>query len=77
MKMIVMRTSFRAAVAGLAMLAVVTLAGCGNSAADDPAGRNGKLDVVASFYPLEFIAKQVGGDDVFIAHTGIDGDVDR
>ncbi|GAA1597938.1 zinc ABC transporter substrate-binding protein [Kribbella sancticallisti] len=47
--------------AGLAALAVVTLAGCGDSSAG---GSSGKLDVVTSFYPLEFIAKSVGGDAV-------------
>ncbi|MDX6263066.1 MAG: zinc transport system substrate-binding protein [Kribbellaceae bacterium] len=61
MKMIVMRSSTRAVVAGLAALAVVTLAGCGDNAAG---GSDGKLDVVASFYPLEFIARSVGGDAV-------------
>src|SRR4051812_45866145 len=61
MKMIVMRTSTRAVVAGLAALAVVTLAGCAGTAAG---GSDGKLDVVASFYPLEFIARSVGGDAV-------------
>jgi zinc transport system substrate-binding protein len=61
MKMIVMRSSTRAVVAGLAALTVVTLAGCGN---DSAGGSNGKLDVVASFYPLEFIARSVGGDAV-------------
>jgi zinc transport system substrate-binding protein len=63
MKMIVMRST-RAAVAGLAALALITLAGCGNSAAGGSGGSGGKLDVVASFYPLEFIAKAVGGDAV-------------
>ncbi|MDX6279497.1 MAG: zinc transport system substrate-binding protein [Kribbellaceae bacterium] len=61
MKMIVMRSSTRAVVAGLAALAVVTLAGCGD---DSAGGSGGKLDVVASFYPLEFIARSVGGDAV-------------
>ncbi|WP_239063286.1 metal ABC transporter substrate-binding protein [Streptomyces sp. SID13031] len=56
-----MRSSTRAVVAGLAALAVVTLAGCGDTAAG---GSDGKLDVVASFYPLEFIARSVGGDAV-------------
>jgi zinc transport system substrate-binding protein len=64
--MIVMRPVTRAVVAGVAALAVVTLAGCGNSAADDPAGSGDKLDVVASFYPLEFITRQVGGDAVHV-----------
>jgi zinc transport system substrate-binding protein len=66
MKMIVMRLATRAVVAGVAAFAALTLAGCGNSAADDPAGSGAKLDVVASFYPLEFIARQVGGDAVHV-----------
>jgi zinc transport system substrate-binding protein len=61
--MIVMRFGTRAVVAGLAALAVVTLAGCGDNAAG---GSDGKLDVVASFYPLEFIARSVGGDAVHV-----------
>jgi zinc transport system substrate-binding protein len=64
MKMIVMRSSTRAVVAGAtALAAALTLAGCGG---DDSAGGSGgdKLDVVASFYPLEFIARTVGGDAV-------------
>lgn len=63
MKMIVMRSSLRAVVAGAtALAAALTLAGCGG---DSPAGAGGgKLDVVASFYPLEFIARTVGGDAV-------------
>ena len=64
MKMIVMRSSTRAAVAGLAALATITLAGCGGSDASDSGGSGDKLDIVASFYPLEFIAKTVGGDAV-------------
>ena len=62
MKMIVMRSSLRAVVAGATALAALTLAGCGGSSASDSA--DGKLDVVASFYPLEFIARTVGGDAV-------------
>jgi zinc transport system substrate-binding protein len=61
MKMIVMRSAPRAAVTGLVALAAITLAGCANSGAG---GSDGKLHVVASFYPLEFIAKTVGGDAV-------------
>jgi zinc transport system substrate-binding protein len=62
--MIVMRSSTRAVVAGAtALAAALTLAGCGG---DDTASGSGggKLDVVASFYPLEFIARTVGGDAV-------------
>ncbi|HYU85682.1 MAG TPA: metal ABC transporter substrate-binding protein [Kribbellaceae bacterium] len=46
--------------AGLAA-AMLTLAGCGGASAT---GSSGKLDVVASFYPLEFVAKKIGGDRV-------------
>lgn len=68
MKMIVMRSSRRPVsclvTAGLAALTLLTLAGCGSNAADGSGGSGDKLDVVASFYPLEFIAKSVGGDAV-------------
>ena len=64
MKMIVMRSSSRAVVAGLAALAVITLAGCGDDAAGGSIGSGDKVEVVASFYPLEFIARSVGGDAV-------------
>lgn len=48
----------------LAPLAAVplVLAGCGSSAGAD----DGTLDVMASFYPLELIAEQVGGDRVSV-----------
>ncbi|MEU4393160.1 metal ABC transporter substrate-binding protein [Kribbella sp. NPDC023855] len=59
-----MRSSSRAVVAGLAALAVITLAGCGDDAAGGSTGSGDKLEVVASFYPLEFIARSVGGDAV-------------
>jgi zinc transport system substrate-binding protein len=60
--MIVMRSSVRAVLAGATALAAITLAGCGDSSANGSGGD--KLDVVASFYPLEFIARTVGGDAV-------------
>ncbi|WP_041289287.1 metal ABC transporter substrate-binding protein [Kribbella flavida] len=59
-----MRSGFRAVTAGFAALAVLTLAGCGGDATDSSGGSGDKLDVVASFYPLQFIAQQVGGDAV-------------
>ncbi len=58
MKMIVMRLRH---VLAASVLAVATLAGCGNA---DGTGSGGKVDVVASFYPLEFVAEKVGGDRV-------------
>ena len=40
----------------------LVLAGCASvSSADD-----GKVDVMASFYPLQFVAEQVGGDQVSV-----------
>jgi zinc transport system substrate-binding protein len=65
MKMIVMR-SRALAVVGCAALACVTLAGCGGSDSGGSGGGGDKLSVVASFYPLEFIAKKVGGDAVHV-----------
>jgi zinc transport system substrate-binding protein len=63
MKMIVMRSGTRAVVAGAtALAAAFTLAGCGGDSASGSGGD--RLDVVASFYPLEFIARTVGGDAV-------------
>lgn len=64
MKMIVMRSSTRAVVAGATALAALTLVGCGGSTASGSG--DGKLDVVTSFYPLEFIARSVGGDAVHV-----------
>jgi zinc transport system substrate-binding protein len=66
MKMIVMRSGLRAAAAGIAALAVLTLAGCGGNGTDGSGGSGDKVDVVASFYPLQFIAEQVGGDAVHV-----------
>ncbi|MFF0345378.1 metal ABC transporter substrate-binding protein [Kribbella sp. NPDC004875] len=57
-----MRSGLRAVLAGATALAALTLAGCGGSSSGGSG--NGKLDVVASFYPLEFIARTVGGDAV-------------
>ncbi|WUJ68361.1 metal ABC transporter substrate-binding protein [Kribbella soli] len=57
-----MRSGLRAIVAGAFVTATLALAGCGGSSAGG--SDNGKLDVVTSFYPLEFIARTVGGDAV-------------
>jgi zinc transport system substrate-binding protein len=60
--MIVMplRTSLLAAACAVAL---ATVAGCGGSDAT-ASDTSGKLDVVTSFYPLEFITKKIGGDRV-------------
>lgn len=55
------------AVAGAVALGLVTLSACGGSS--DAADRNGdgKLGVTASFYPMQFLAEQIGG-----AHVSVD-----
>ncbi|MGW4161657.1 metal ABC transporter substrate-binding protein [Streptomyces sp. NPDC004788] len=54
------------AVAGAVALGLVTLSACGGSS--DAADRHGdgKLGVVASFYPMQFLAQQIGGDHVSV-----------
>ncbi|MGW5420434.1 metal ABC transporter substrate-binding protein [Streptomyces sp. NPDC003943] len=54
------------AVAGAVALGLVTLSACGGSS--DAADRNGdgKLGVTASFYPMQFLAEQIGGDHVSV-----------
>ncbi|MER7515718.1 metal ABC transporter substrate-binding protein [Streptomyces sp. NPDC126499] len=54
------------AVAGAVALGLVTLSACSGTsdAADGQSG--GKLDVVASFYPMQYLAEQIGGDHVSV-----------
>jgi zinc transport system substrate-binding protein len=59
------RRSFFAVVTALAL---ATLAGCGNAGGTaSGTTSDGKLDVVASFYPLQYVAEQVGGDRVHVS----------
>ncbi|MFE6691499.1 metal ABC transporter substrate-binding protein [Streptomyces sp. NPDC057743] len=55
-----------AAVAGAAVLGLVTLSACSPTAS----GRSddGKLKVTASFYPLQFLAEQIGGSHVEVSN---------
>jgi zinc transport system substrate-binding protein len=55
-----------AALAAAATLALATLTACTNSdaASKDASGR---LKVTASFYPMEFLARQIGGDHVTVS----------
>ncbi|MFE6662632.1 metal ABC transporter substrate-binding protein [Streptomyces sp. NPDC057697] len=54
-----------AAVAGAAVLGLTALTACSSSDAADH--KNGdKLDVVASFYPMQFLAEQIGGKHVTV-----------
>jgi zinc transport system substrate-binding protein len=59
----------KSALAGASLLATaLVLSGCGSGAlgAGDKGGRDGsgRLEVVASFYPLEFAIQQIGGTHV-------------
>jgi zinc transport system substrate-binding protein len=71
MKMIVM-PSRRPLLAVVSVVALATLAGCGNSDGTASSGSSGsapadKLDVVTSFYPLQFVTEKVGGDRVKVS----------
>ncbi|WP_353942460.1 metal ABC transporter substrate-binding protein [Streptomyces sp. HUAS MG91] len=55
------------AVAGTTVLGLALLSACSSStAADGKSG--GKLDVVASFYPMQYLAEQIGGDHVAVTN---------
>lgn len=54
-----------AAVAGAVALGLTTLSACSTS--DAAESKNGdKLDVVASFYPMQFLAEEIGGTHVSV-----------
>jgi len=52
------------AVAAATLLGLGTLSACTDSSAAD--GKGGKLDVVASFYPMQYLAEQIGGNLVSV-----------
>ncbi|MFI7384856.1 metal ABC transporter substrate-binding protein [Streptomyces sp. NPDC049813] len=54
-----------AAVAATTVLGLVGLSACASSDAADGKS-DGKLDVVASFYPMQYLAEQIGGDHVSV-----------
>ncbi len=58
------RSRLVALAAAATVAAATLLAGCGggNEAGD------GRVDVVASFYPLQFVAERIGGDDVKVTN---------
>ncbi|GHG72743.1 metal ABC transporter substrate-binding protein [Streptomyces griseocarneus] len=57
-----------AAVALAATLGLVSLTAC-SAMSSDGRTKDGKLRVVASFYPMEFLAKEIGGEHVAV--TGL------
>ncbi|MCM2388527.1 metal ABC transporter substrate-binding protein [Streptomyces albipurpureus] len=54
------------AAAGAVTLGLVAVSGCSSSDAGD-GKENGRLKVVASFYPMEFLAERIGGDHVSVS----------
>ncbi|WP_031070270.1 metal ABC transporter substrate-binding protein [Streptomyces sp. NRRL S-118] len=52
------------ALAATVTLGTVTLSACSGSSGAAGSKEDGKLDVVASFYPMQFLAEQIGGDHV-------------
>ncbi|MGW5346160.1 metal ABC transporter substrate-binding protein [Streptomyces sp. NPDC004050] len=54
-----------AALAGAVALAATALTGCSGAAASST-GKDGRLAVTASFYPMQFLAEQIGGDHVAV-----------
>jgi zinc transport system substrate-binding protein len=60
----------RTAAVSAALLAAVGVGACGSSG--DP-GSDGKLGVVASFYPLQFVAERIGGDAVSVTNLTAPG----
>ncbi|MFD9816340.1 metal ABC transporter substrate-binding protein [Streptomyces sp. NPDC059080] len=54
-----------AALAGACGLGLLALSAC---SADTTGGSGGKLRVTASFYPMEFLARQIGGDHVEVSN---------
>ncbi|OEJ96364.1 metal ABC transporter substrate-binding protein [Streptomyces thermolilacinus] len=62
----VRRSISTTAVAGAAVLGLVTLSACSGSSGGAEQNKDGKLDVVASFYPMQFLAEQIGGDKVSV-----------
>ncbi|MFI9149565.1 metal ABC transporter substrate-binding protein [Streptomyces sp. NPDC053367] len=54
----------RIAIAAAAAVGLGTLSAC--SSDSSAAGNTDKFDVVASFYPMEFLAERIGGDHVHV-----------
>ncbi|MFJ7590351.1 metal ABC transporter substrate-binding protein [Streptomyces sp. NPDC097617] len=53
-----------AALAGAVALGATALTACSGAAAGTGGGKDGKVGVTASFYPMQFLAEQIGKDHV-------------
>ncbi|MEU0401735.1 metal ABC transporter substrate-binding protein [Streptomyces sp. NPDC006197] len=54
------------ALAGAVALGIVSLSACSGTSDAADKGSDGKLDVVASFYPVQYLAEQIGGGHVAV-----------
>ncbi|MGW5862278.1 metal ABC transporter substrate-binding protein [Streptomyces sp. NPDC055239] len=54
-----------AAIASATVLGLTALSACSSSSAADKNG-DGKLNVTASFYPMQYLAQEIGGDHVSV-----------
>ncbi|MEV7563771.1 zinc ABC transporter substrate-binding protein [Streptomyces tanashiensis] len=54
------------ALAGAVALGIVSLSACSGTSDAADKGSDGKLDVVASFYPMQYLAEQIGGGHVAV-----------
>ncbi|MET9379286.1 metal ABC transporter substrate-binding protein [Streptomyces sp. NPDC002992] len=55
-----------AAIAGAVSLGLVTLSACSGTSGAADKESDGKLAVVASFYPMQYLAEQIGGEHVAV-----------
>ncbi|MFJ3820082.1 metal ABC transporter substrate-binding protein [Streptomyces nodosus] len=55
-----------AALTGVTALTLTTTSACSSETAAGAKGGSGSLDVVASFYPMAFLAEQIGGKHVHV-----------
>ncbi|MGX1883794.1 metal ABC transporter substrate-binding protein [Streptomyces sp. NPDC055287] len=56
-----------AATAGAVALGLMAVSACSSSSGAADKNGDGKLDVVASFYPMQFLAEEIGGDHVSVS----------
>ncbi|MFB7029159.1 MULTISPECIES: metal ABC transporter substrate-binding protein [unclassified Streptomyces] len=54
------------ALAGAVALGLVSLSACAGTSDAADGGKGGKLDVVASFYPMQYLAERIGGGHVAV-----------
>ncbi|MFF7774618.1 zinc ABC transporter substrate-binding protein [Streptomyces tanashiensis] len=54
------------ALAGAVALGIVSLSACSGTSDAADKGSDGRLDVVASFYPMQYLAEQIGGGHVAV-----------